>query len=182
MRQKIRLYAKDLDLLTLKQLPGFRIGTAVRKALYEYVEYGKCERLHINYGSRIPIEIKRDAFDISFDGEKYQNVSKWLESIRPGMRSAAVKTVFRSAIENPVLFAFACDSTIIIKDAELAAAAKRDEEKIAVQTVEKVATSPNNTVLQQVPRTIEDEIHDNESTAPDDKLDSLFSDDWLENY
>lgn len=88
-------------------------GPAVRKALLEFVENGECSRFRIPEPDK-PIVLKNDQVDISLTKSRYQPVVDWLQSLRPGVRNAAVKAVIRSAIANPAVFAYRTDSNIII--------------------------------------------------------------------
>lgn len=133
MRIKLRLYLRDLDLLVLKQYKGFNFGSAIREALYEFVTFGECSRIQVPPSATEPIILKPDQVDISFTKEKYSDVVEWLMGIKPGMRNIAIKSVFRSAIRNPAVWAFACNSnTIIPEDVEkklvqIAEVAKNEE-------------------------------------------------------
>ena len=112
MRIKLRLYTRDLDLLSAKQIMDNEFGAAVRKALLEYAERGECSRIYIPSTDK-PIVLKNEQVDISLNRSKYQPVVDWLLSFRPGVRNAAVKVVLRSAIANPALFAFRIDGAVI---------------------------------------------------------------------
>lgn len=112
MRIKLRLYTRDLDLLSAKQIMDNEFGAAVRKALLEYAEHGECSRIYIPSADK-PIILRNEQVDISLTRAKYQPVVDWLISLRPGVRNAAVKVVLRSAIANPALSAFRIDGAVI---------------------------------------------------------------------
>lgn len=116
MRVKLRLYIRDLDLLALKHNPGFNLGSAIRQALWEYVEYGECSRIRVPHAPPNAVVLKNDQIDISFNKDKYQKVVEWILSIRPRMRNSAIKAVVRSAIANPDIGPFLTGSAIIIPE------------------------------------------------------------------
>ena len=134
MRLKLRLYARDLDLIALKHIEGFKFTNALRAALVSYVETGECERIYPpprNTEEKIDLRAA-EQINISLNEEKHAAVIEWLLSLRPGMRSTAIKTVFRSAIACPELSYFRSDSSIILEREESGAATAH----IAKQTAE----------------------------------------------
>lgn len=137
MRIKLRLYPRDLDLLTLKQNPSFNLGAAIRQALYEYVQYGECSRIRVVYDPTQSISLDHDQVNVSLTKDKYQDVVAWLSSIRPGLRNCAVKAIIRSAIANPVLFAFTENSNLIMNDEKMAAAVRSERPVKKDQVIEK---------------------------------------------
>lgn len=116
MRIKLRLYPRDLDLLTLKQTHTFNFSSVIKQSLYEYVVDGECERIYVPHIPNQEIVLKNDQVDITFSEDMYHEVIEWLLSIRPGMRNSAVKAVIRSAIANPVLSAYMINSNLVVKD------------------------------------------------------------------
>lgn len=121
MRIKLRLYPRDLDLLTLKQTCGFNLGAVTRQAVYEYVKHGECSRIYIPVYANQEVVLKNDQIDITFAEGKYDSVIEWLSNIRPGMRNSAVKAIVRSAIANPILTAYMNNSNLIISDKQVQA-------------------------------------------------------------
>ena len=116
MRIKLRLYLRDLDLLALKQHPAIRIQRLIRQALMDYVTNGECARIRVPPGAPTQIVAKNDSINITLNREKHEPVIQWLLGLRPGMRNSAIKTVFRSAIANPDLSAFALNSDLIVPE------------------------------------------------------------------
>lgn len=103
MRIKLRLYTRDLDLIALKYIPGFRLGAMIRTALIEYVETGAVGRILLPTANLdIPLP-QYDQINVSITGPSQQKVIDWLMNMKPGFRSIAVKTIVRSAIGNPIL-------------------------------------------------------------------------------
>lgn len=117
MRIRVRLYPdRDVDLLTLKQHPGFNLANLMRKALTDYVRYGECERVRVPTDTPFRVSIQHDQIDISLAEGKYHEVIQWLVAIRPGLRNGIVKTITRSAIANPPLSACYSTSDVIIAE------------------------------------------------------------------
>lgn len=148
MRIKLRLYPRDLDLLVLKQMSDFGLGDVIRQALYEYVEFGECKRIHVNFDPETPVTLCHDQINVSLTKDKYQKVAEWLTSIRPGLRNCAIKAIIRSAIATPALFIFAENSNLIMNDARMAKAVqngpntKKTEQTAAPNTPFGSPTSP----------------------------------------
>lgn len=187
MRIKLRLYPRDLDLLTLKQNPSFNLGAAIRQALYEYVQYGECSRIHVVYDPTQSISLDHDQVNISLTKEKYQDVVAWLSGIRPGLRNCAVKAIIRSAIANPVLFAFAENSNLIMNDEKMAAAVRSEKPAKKNQTTEKVPspaeTKDTSSPFAQMPatQTLKTPSPSFSATSAEDSDDDVWSMD-IENY
>jgi len=115
MKVRLRLYnTRDLDLIALKHIETFRFGEAVKEALVEYVQHGECSKIKIPNIHPIVTQLKNEQVDILFNEVKHKAVIDWLLSIRQGLRSSAVKTVFRSSIANPNLDLYHSDSQYIV--------------------------------------------------------------------
>lgn len=173
MRIKLRLYPRDLDLLTLKQTHTFNFSAVIKRALSEYVEDGECTRIYVPHVPNQEIVLKNDSVDITFSEDMYHEVIAWLLSIRPGMRNTAVKTVVRSAIANPVLSAYKIDSNLVVKDKDAKAYI---EDKNKGKTAAKVEHEPTTTKQQPEPHA---HFENHVEIGADDDFD-IF--DFAENY
>ena len=115
MRIKLRLYARDLDLIALKYTPNFRLGNAIRTALLDYVKTGKVNQIYVEAPAVLPELPQCDQIDICITGEAQEDVVSWIMSLKPVFRSVAVKSVIRAAMGNPILAMYAVDSSIPLR-------------------------------------------------------------------
>lgn len=115
MRIKLRLYTRDMDLIALKHIPGVKLGSIIRVALLEYVDSGKVTPICVPIPSALPQLPQSDQIDVSFTGNDQKRVVEWINRLKPGYRSFAVKAVVRAAISNPILEMYALDSELLVK-------------------------------------------------------------------
>ena len=104
MRIKLRLYQRDLDLLTIKHNPLISLSDIVIKSLYTFVETGECARISIpRFESTATLHIseKAEECNITINEEKYPKIIEYLYSLRDGMRNNAIKVIVRASITNP---------------------------------------------------------------------------------
>ena len=113
MRIKLRLYAKDLDLIAFSEV--YDIGDCIRTALYEYVTHGHClTRFSYPKYDKTIVYSGEKTINVTLNDNKYNEVIKWLKSIHIGLCSSAVKIVLRSAIETPNMTYFMKDGPLQI--------------------------------------------------------------------
>jgi len=103
-RLNLRLQ-NDLDLLTLYCNPGFPFKILLIAALNSYAAD---KRIH---PVSLPPPYKQENLSdsciyLSFNKRKDPAIFNWLESIQPGQRTNAIKTVFRCCLQTPCLDAF----------------------------------------------------------------------------
>lgn len=102
IKVRLRLYARDIDLIAAKQNSSIQFGDLFRNALSEYVSYGYCSKVNIPKSQK-SIRYEKTQTDITiFDKE----VIEWLSRIPSGFRCTVVKIILRSAINNPDLSLF----------------------------------------------------------------------------
>ena len=183
MRVKLRLYTRDLDLIALKYIRGFRMGEVARNALAEYVRTGTVCRC------RVPVtEIVRELpamsqVDISLPPERYQDVIDWLLQLRPYSRCAAVKTIIRAAIENPPLWAFGQEVTVLSPQKDGSSSTHVREPKMHDPALQQLPAIASTAILQEqkpAPRNEPPASYANDG-GNDDELD-LFDFDDFDNF
>lgn len=184
MRIKLRLYLRDLDLIILKQHKHFNLNTSIRQALCDYVRNGSCDRVFVPDIGDQQFVLKNEQTDITFNNEQHQDVIEWILSIRPGMRSSAIKTVIRSAIANPVISPFMSNSDLVMlentegHDKTKSASNRPPERESATSTVVQfVPTAETKSTPTPSPW---DKQHNHANTGDDDEIDLLEID--FENY
>lgn len=98
-RIKLKFRPQDIDLIAIKQYSPELFSSIFNIALLEYVTYGKCNRFHIPETAR-PVKVVDEMIMITL---QHDVVEEWIMSIPPGLRSETVKSILRSAIENPAV-------------------------------------------------------------------------------
>lgn len=164
MRIRLRLYARDLDLIALKHNPNFDFKNTLKTALQQYVTTGYCCKVTVpppdnNYSN---IVLQSEICDITINENVYSEVVEWINNLRTGMRGVAIKAVLRAAIENPDLQLFMENSNLIVPQ-------KEDNNKFKKETkqknkIDEIKTPPKD----DINKPVEVEIN--------------IDDDWFENY
>lgn len=102
IKVRLRLYAKDIDLIAIKQNPAIQFGDLFRTALSEFVAFGYCNKVNIPRLTKSVVYEKIQTDITIFD----ENVIKWLSNVPSGLRCTVVKIILRNAINNPDLTLF----------------------------------------------------------------------------
>ena len=164
MKIKLRLYPRDLDLIALKHNPNFSFNKVVRMALHQYVTTGHCQKVEVPICERQQYTLQGEECNITFNDEVFSEVVNWVNSIRPGMKSAAIKVVIRAAIANPDLELFGLDSDLIIPE----------KKGVNLEKFKEKPRADNKSVV-NAPETPKSPIKENIELEIDD-------DDWFDNY
>jgi len=98
-RIKLKFRPQDIDLIAIKQYSPELFSSIFNVALLEYVTYGKCNRFQIPETEQ-PVKVVDEMIMITIH---HDVVEDWIMSIPAGLRSETVKSVLRSAIENPAV-------------------------------------------------------------------------------
>lgn len=150
MRIKLRLYARDLDLIALKYNHCFHFNKALRTALVEFVRNQKCTRISVPVVVLPEIILQEECVNISLDEKQHADVIAWLNGIRNGMRSYAIKAVFRSAIENPILDLFNAESVLVIDKAPITTTPTQTDKTVKDSPEKSDVVTPQSVVEQSL--------------------------------
>lgn len=169
MRIKLRLYPRDLDLITLRQNKSFNFTKALRNALVEYVKNGYCERIFLP-NIQASVVLRNEVVDCQINEDEYPDLVTWINSMAPGMRSAAIKTVFRSAIATPQLYAF--NSHFVLQvSRELQEKTKANQHRAEEKKASAAQNSQDN-----IDAKTQDEVVD----AEENDTDTVLAGEWFE--
>ena len=103
MRLYLRLYKRyDRDLLSLYYNPYVRFGRVVKEALQGYLS-GSGERVPPLPHYTVTRELQTEFVNVYLHEGEDDAIIDWLQGLEPNCRSAAVKCVLRSRLEEPCL-------------------------------------------------------------------------------
>ena len=163
MRFKIQLNGiKDLDLLSLYYNRQFRFPEEVKRTLCAYVSNNDYSVLLPDHMKETIVPFTPVQINISLDDREDKDVIFFLQKIKKGYRSAAVKSIFRNYLQRPAIDVFLISGSEIILRKEKGHIEPQKEHK----EVEK--QKPLTTTIQPDENT-EDEF-------------DIFSGDFIKNY
>ena len=111
MRIRLKLsIPHDMDLITLSQCQ-FPITEWIKIALKSYVED---KRLTVITLPEMPQEIRYEKCELNFSLHKTRDkcVIEWLNTLRAGQRSGAIKSIFRCSLSSPCLAGHVANGTV----------------------------------------------------------------------
>lgn len=104
----IRLYKRhDMDLITLYKTPGFSLHKAIYSSLKAYIN----KNIYLIKMPKTTIDMTMYEFRshyqlcLSFDYKKDADILNWFKTLKPNMRTQAIKAVLRGCLIGTTVFA-----------------------------------------------------------------------------
>lgn len=117
MRFKIQLSGiKDIDLLALFYNRRFRFADEVKASLIAYVSKKGYIVFLPEPDTEISISLAPVQINIPLDDKEDKETIVFLKSIKHGCRSAAIKSIFRNMLQEPVIYAFLATGNKVIPE------------------------------------------------------------------